>query len=65
MTEQQCHIDKLNATIASQNDYIKRLEQDKIGLNAIIASMHADREQVHLDMEAGAAYMSDLEEKLY
>ena len=41
------------------------LEREKDGLKSIIASLHCDKEQLHLDMQAGHAYMQELEEKLY
>ena len=55
----------LNGQITQQNLQMKQLDRDKEGLRAIIASMHVDKEALHVDMQAGHDYMADVEEKLY
>lgn len=59
------HINKLNEQIEAQNVFIKRVESEKLELGAIVAELHKDKEQLHIDLEDASAYMQELEEKVF
>lgn len=55
----------MHGQINEMNVQFRQLEQEKDALKAIIASCHVDKEMLHTDIQAGHAYMMDLEERLY
>ena len=51
--------------IEAWNAFINRVEVEKLELGGIIAELHADKEQLHIDLKEASAYIQDLESKVF